>query len=119
MSTSPENTIETQRFAIFDVLVRNCGTNLTPANVDKIMAEMTAEMREGSCSWAFEPAPQTTPAPNEDTKLLEWLIANGYGPAEWRAATMEELRAGHGRENGMIMIGPCTRDTIRSAMKRK
>jgi hypothetical protein len=76
-------------------------------------------MRDGACSWAFAPAPQTPAAPNEDTKILEWLIANGYGPAEWRAATPEDLRAGRGRENGMVFVGNCTRETIRAAMRRK
>jgi hypothetical protein len=51
----PENAIETQRFAIFDVLTGHCGQMLTPDNVDKIMAEILHEMREGPCSWAFVP----------------------------------------------------------------
>lgn len=53
-----------------------------------------------------------------DTDRLEWLIAGGYCPSEWRPATREELRAGLGRENGQIMTGLGDRKTIDAAMLR-
>lgn len=53
-----------------------------------------------------------------DTDRLNWLIAGGYCPAEWRPATREELRAGWGRDNGQIMIGLGDRRTIDTAMLR-
>ena len=46
---------ETQRFTIFNVLCDHCGQVLTADNLDKIMAEIIHEMREGPCSWAFSP----------------------------------------------------------------
>jgi len=54
-----------------------------------------------------------------DTDRVEFLIAGGYCPAQWRPATREELRAGRGRENGQIMIGIGNRKTIDAAILRK
>lgn len=53
-----------------------------------------------------------------DTEMLDWLIRGGYCPAQWRPATMEELRAGLHRENGMIFLGLGDRSTIAKAMGR-
>jgi hypothetical protein len=43
----------TQEFAIMNILVSHCGQNLTPDNIEKIMAEIKQEMREGACAWSF------------------------------------------------------------------
>lgn len=50
--------------------------------------------------------------------MLDWLIARGYTPANWRPATLEELRFGYGRENGMILVSHGDRATIAAAMAR-
>lgn len=51
-----------------------------------------------------------------DTERLEFLIAGGYAPAEWRAATWRELHLGMHMDNGMILVGPASRKTIDAAM---
>lgn len=50
----PKDKQETQRFALFNILVGHCGEQLTPDKVDAIMEEIIKEMRSGPCSWAFE-----------------------------------------------------------------
>jgi len=47
--------LETQRFALFSVLVNHCGEHLTRANVEAISAELVVEVTTGPCAWAFKP----------------------------------------------------------------
>ncbi len=52
-----------------------------------------------------------------DKARLDWLIAHGYCPAHWRAATSEELRSGRGMKNGMILNAIGDRAAIDAAMQ--
>lgn len=49
-----EDRIETQRFAVHNILVSHCDQMLTPDKVDEITEELTREMTVGPCSWAFK-----------------------------------------------------------------
>lgn len=50
----------------------------------------------------------------EDRKLLDWLIAHGYAPAEWGPWSVGDPPS----RNGLKYIGPATRETVRSAVAR-
>lgn len=43
----------TRNFAIRNILTGHCGEQLTPDNVDRIVAEIENAMGHGSCAWAF------------------------------------------------------------------
>ena len=61
--------------------------------------------------------PQSAPATGpSDTEMLDWLIKHGYAPAQWRPWTPAD---GRPTPNGMVMIGPATRKTVRAAMRDK
>jgi hypothetical protein len=44
----------TQMFAIRSILIRNCGSNLSPDMVDKLSCEIEEEITNSPCSWAFK-----------------------------------------------------------------
>lgn len=44
----------TQSHAVLNCLVNHTGKFLTPDLVEQIWKELVQEMRQGSCSWAFE-----------------------------------------------------------------
>jgi hypothetical protein len=45
----------TQESTILFALVSHCGKVLTPDTIDKIVADLVKEMRDGPTAWAFSP----------------------------------------------------------------
>lgn len=54
---------ETQRFAIVGVLMDHLEERLNSVVLERIMKEMLHALREGPCSWAFEPG-MVLPSPD-------------------------------------------------------
>lgn len=47
--------VATQVFTLSNILIKHCGEQLSPDNIDFIVAEIRSEITKGSCSWAFNP----------------------------------------------------------------
>ena len=45
---------ETQKFTIKNILIQNCGKQLTPDIIDEVYNQMIKEMYSSPCSWAFK-----------------------------------------------------------------
>lgn len=89
----------TQDFAVFDILVNNCGQNLTPALIDNMRDMMKWQMREGPCAWAFKPdTADGSAAPQHHGEPVAWFTDDHL--TDKSATTWDSTVAERWREKG-------------------